>query len=96
MHRTWWTRERVLAGLRRFHQEHGLAPTSTEEWHRLTGHRGARGGGSGTRRRYPSFSGVLRYFATFRQAWMAAGIDTGRAMESWSELGTGICARERG
>jgi hypothetical protein len=86
MHRTWWTRERVLAGLRRFHQEHGLAPTSTEEWHRLTGHRGARGGGSGTRRRYPSFSGVLRYFATFRQAWTAAGIDTGRAMESWSEL----------
>jgi hypothetical protein len=29
---------------------------------------------------------VLRYFATFRQAWTAAGIDTGRAMESWSEL----------
>jgi len=84
--RTWWTRDRVIAGLLRFHQEHGLAPPSTEEWHQLTGRHGARGGGPGTRRPYPSLYAVLRHFDTFRQAWAAAGIDVGRVQESWSEL----------
>jgi len=84
--RTWWTRERVIAGLRRFHQDRGLAPTSTEEWHQLTGKHGGRGGGPGTRRPYPSLYGVLRHFGTFRQAWAAAGIEVGRLQESWSEL----------
>ena len=98
--RTWWTRERVLAGLRRFHAEHGVVPTSTEEWHRLTARRGARGGGPGAHRPYPSFYGVLRYFPTFRQAWSAAGVLIDRAMESWTELddwyvreGTGLIPR---
>ena len=84
--RTWWTRERVIAGLRRFHQDRGLAPTSTEEWHQITGKHGSRHGGPGTRRPYPSLYAVLRHFDTFRQAWAAAGIDVGRVQESWSEL----------
>jgi hypothetical protein len=84
--RTWWTRGRVVDGLRRFYQDCGLAPTSTEEWRRLTGNRGGRGGGPGTRRPYPSPYAVLRYFDTFRQAWAAADIDVGRLLESWSEL----------
>ena len=84
--RSWWTRERVVAGLRRFFQDHGLAPTSTEEWHRITGRHGERGGGHGGRRPYPSLYAVLRHFETFRQAWAAAGVDVGRRQESWTEL----------
>lgn len=96
----WWTRDRVLAGLRRFHREHGLAPTSTEEWQRLTGTPG--GDNSHPERRpYPSFYGVLSHFATFRQAWEAAGVDVDRSYEGWSALedwylyeGTGVLTRE--
>jgi hypothetical protein len=84
--RTWWTRDRVIAGLRRFHRDHDLAPTSTEEWHQITRLHGQRGGGHGGRRRYPSLYAVLRHFDTFRQAWAAAGIDVGRRQESWREL----------
>jgi len=76
----------VIAGLRRFHQDHGLAPTSTEDWHQRTARRGGRGGGSGTRRPYQSQYAVLRHFETFRQAWAAAGVDVDRLQESWSEL----------
>ncbi len=75
-----------MAGLRRFYQDRSVAPTSTEDWHQLTGRHGCRGGGPGTRRPYPSLYAVLRYFDTFRQAWAAAGIDVGRRQESWSEL----------
>ena len=84
--RTWWTRERVVVGLRRFYQDHQFAPTSTEEWHQITGRHGQRGGGHGGRRSYPSLYAVLRHFETFRQAWAAAGIEVGRRQESWSEL----------
>jgi hypothetical protein len=84
--RTWWTRERVVAGLRRFYQDHHVAPTSTEEWHQITGRHGQLGGGHGGRRSYPSLYAVLRHFETFRQAWAAAGINVGRRQESWSEL----------
>jgi hypothetical protein len=83
--RTWWTRERVVAGLRRFYRDQQIAPLSTEEWHQLTG-RHWQGGGLDMRRPYPSPYGVLRYFETFRQAWAAAGINVGRRQESWSEL----------
>ncbi|MBV9596385.1 MAG: hypothetical protein JOZ87_05945 [Chloroflexi bacterium] len=84
--RSWWTRERVIAGLRRFYQDHDLAPTSTEERYRITGRHGQNGGGRGGRRPYPSFYAVLRHFETFRQAWAAAGVDVSRRQESWSEL----------
>ncbi len=84
--RTWWTRERVISGLRRFYQNHQLAPIPTEAWHEITGRHGTRGGGHGGVRRYPSLYAVLRHFDTFRQAWAAAGIDVGRRQESWSEL----------
>jgi hypothetical protein len=84
--RTWWTRERVLAGLRRFYRDHNITPLSTEEWHAITGRHGQRSSGHAGRRPYPSLYAVLRHFDTFRQAWAAAGIDVGRRQESWSEL----------
>jgi ribosomal protein S27E len=82
--RTWWTRERVLAGLKRFHREQGIAPTSTEEWHALTARHGARGCGKVRGRAYPSFYGVLRWWPTFRQAWEAAGVGVDRSWEAWT------------
>jgi hypothetical protein len=72
--------------LRRFYQDHNLAPVSTEEWQRLTGRHGQRGRDHLGRRAYPSFYAVLRHFETFRQAWAATGVDVGRRQEAWSEL----------
>jgi excisionase family DNA binding protein len=82
-HRTWWTRERVVAALRRWHREYGTAPTSTEEWQRLT--KGI-GGRAPQDRPFPSFYGVLRYFRTFPEAWTAAGVDVGRFEQEWTPL----------
>lgn len=81
--RTWWTRERVVAALRRWHREHGTAPTSTETWNELT--RGV-GGRAPQDRPYPSFYGVLRYFRSFPEAWAAAGVDVGRREQEWTPI----------
>lgn len=95
--RTWWTRERVLEGLRRFHADTGLAPTATHEWHEATKGQPR----DPTRRRYPSFYGVLRWYETFRQAWAAAGIHTNRDWEEWTPIedwylreGAGLLSRK--
>ena len=66
--RTWWTRERVLAGLVAFHRATGQAPTTSRGWTGLI-----RRLGHG-QRRYPTAYAVLRHFPTFRAAWKAAGI----------------------
>ena len=78
--RSWWTRERVLVGLRRFWREQGQAPTATWDYHKV-----ARSSARGPRRRYPSFCAVLQYFLSFREAWMAIGVDVDRVHEDWSE-----------
>ncbi len=77
--RVWWTRERVLAGLRRFYREHHAAPTNCDEWAALTM--------SHTlppRRPYPCHATIFRYFPTLRQAWAAAGIRTDRQHEDFT------------
>lgn len=93
---TYWTRERVLAGMRRFHHETGQAPTATHDWQAAT-----RGGARSPHlRRYPSFYGVLRYFRTFREAWAAVGVETDRNHLPWTPVedwylreGVGILTR---
>jgi hypothetical protein len=77
----WWTRARVLEALRRFHARTGTAPTSSEAWQAVT-----RRGGTAPGRRYPSFPSVLSHFATFREAWRAAGVRVDRDHEAWSAL----------
>ena len=79
----WWTRERVVEGLRAFYRAHSVAPASTEHWHALVdlaADRRARG----PARPYPSAYAVLRHFGSFRRAWAAAGVDAGRGAEPWS------------
>lgn len=78
----WWTRERVLEGLRRFYRDFGFAPTATAEYQKRQQFTGASNTGVGNP--YPSSYGVLKYFGTFREAWTAAGIRTDRAWEAWT------------
>src|SRR5262249_11241584 len=53
--RSWWTRERVLAGLVAFHAATGLAPTTSRGWSDLI-HRAGRGA-----RRVPTAYAVMRH-----------------------------------
>jgi len=71
--RTWWTRERVLAGLVTFHRATGQAPTTSRNWASLI-----RRVGHG-QRRFPTAYAVLRHFPNFRAAWTAAGIQLANA-----------------
>jgi hypothetical protein len=66
--RTWWTRERVLAGLLAFHRATDQAPTTSRGWASLIQRGGPR------QRRYPSAYAVRRHFPSFRAAWNAAGV----------------------
>lgn len=79
--RTWWTRERVLAGLLRFYREHRFTPLSTKAWLDVS-----RGIGKGPQRPYPSHYAVLRWFSSFREAWTAAGVDVDRVHEVWQPM----------
>lgn len=95
----WWTKARVIEGMRRFYRDHKFAPTSTEEWHRLT--KGTGGDRSGAGNPYPSFYGVLKYFRSFREAWTVAGIHVNRDWEPWTPeedqfvaQGAGILTRD--
>jgi hypothetical protein len=67
--RTWWTRERVLAGLVAFNQATGQAPTTSRGWSGLIQRMAHQ------QPRMPSAYAVLRHFPNFRAAWTAAGIE---------------------
>lgn len=78
----WWTRDRVVEGLRRFYRDHGTAPTSTEHYAEMT--KGTGSDRTGVGNPYPSFYGVLKYFRTFREAWTAVGVKVNRDYEEWT------------
>ena len=69
--RRYWTRERVLEGLRRFYRDTGELPTGAKAYH-------ARRLSLGTlaRRRYPPFMAVMDYWPSFVAAWKEAGCDS--------------------
>lgn len=78
--RVYWTRERVLEGLREFYEATGEAPTYSVRYFYLT-----RTGRCGPRRRfYPSVATVWRYFRSFREAFSAAGVPMDRHKERWT------------
>jgi hypothetical protein len=78
----WWTKDRVIEGLRRFYRDFGFAPTSTEVYLEHTTGTGA--GRQGVGNPYPSSYPVLKYFSSFREAWTAAGVKVNRDWESWT------------
>lgn len=78
----WWTRERVIEAMRRFYRDRGVAPTSAHGWEVATA--GTAVSHNGYDNPYPSFATVLRHFASFRQAWTAAGVKVNRDWEEWT------------
>lgn len=90
--RSWWTRERVLSGLRRLHADTGHAPNcSGGSYLRLMrelGQSGLKGG----RRRYPTDQAVLRYWPTLAHAWRELGItpDGKRVPTTWRAARGGV------
>jgi hypothetical protein len=78
---TYWNRERVMNGLRLFYKQYGVAPTNTGDYHKMV-----KGTGIEAHRIFPSFYGVLRYFASFREAWTAIGIEVNRSHEPWTDI----------
>ncbi len=79
--RTWWTRQRVLAGLRRFVEDTGQTPIASPRYARLARSRAR----SPRRRRYPSAYAILRHFPTLRAAWEAVGVTIAdRRRAAWS------------
>ncbi len=90
IYRFWWTRERVLEGLRRLHAETGQAPNCTGRGYQRLMRECGQQGLRGARRRYPAESAVLRYWPTLAQAWSAAGITPdGRRVSATSPDGSG-------
>jgi hypothetical protein len=77
---SYWSKERVLNGLRLFYKAYGFAPTSTEAYQAIVKNTGFTYG-----RTFPSFYAVLRYFSSFREAWTAIGVDVNRSEEPWTE-----------
>lgn len=92
---SWWTKERVLLGLQRFHQEMGDAPTGRMAYGRLV--RASEGGRQGAHRRYPSEYAILRHWPSMGEAWRAAGIEVygereegfGQRRREWVDAQTG-------
>jgi len=80
--RAWWTRQRVLAGLRRFVEDTGQTPIAGPRYARLARSRAR----SPRRRRYPSAYAILRHFPRLRAAWEAIGVPiANRRRAAWSD-----------
>lgn len=86
----YWTRERVILGLRRFYEDFGYMPTSTNEYQsrrRFTGRtRDGKLSLQAWHQKYPSIYGVAKYFKTLREAWTAAGFNIDKGNEEWSPM----------
>lgn len=94
---TFWTRDRVIRGLKLFYKNYGFAPCNTADYHSIV-----KDSGMNQQREFPSFYGVLRYFASFREAWTALGVEVNRGWEPWTDVekwylseATGILSRKQ-
>lgn len=84
----YWTRDRIIAGLQRYHADFGFCPTDQgkyAEHSQFTGYDPVTGKPSnlGWHQRYPSANTVLGIFATMREAWEAAGFDVNHSHLEW-------------
>lgn len=101
----WWTRERIIIGMKRFYDDFGFCAISSEKWAEYaqfsaTGQSGAVSN-LGWENRYPSFSTILANFPTLRHAWRAAGFEVDSGHLEWSPIedwfiieSVGILSRE--
>lgn len=74
-YRSWWTRERVLEGLRRLHADTEQVPTCGGQSYRRLMKECGQTGVKGADRLYPTAEAVMRYWPTFVEAWKAAGVE---------------------
>ena len=88
--RTWWTRERVLAGLLRFYRDTGEMPTGEKTYHARV--LPLECGLVGSARRYPPAGTVLRHWPSFVEAWRAAGCASSPAFRPRKQKLTGLLA----
>lgn len=83
-----WTRERVIQGLKNFYADFGFCPTDDGQFndHRSFTGRAPDGRVSlaAWHQRYPSTYGINKFFKSMREAWEAAGFDMNRAFMEWS------------
>lgn len=86
----YWTRERVILGLRRFVKDFGFMPTGTVEFHEKRKFTGRSMDGrlslKAWHQKYPSTYGVGKFFKTMRDAWKAAGFDIDQGYQEWSPM----------
>lgn len=86
----WWTRARVLSGLRRLYLDTGEMPTGQHVYHRLQLRLDE--GRKGSLRRYPPTRSVLRYWPSFAAAWREVGFGANTAFRPRYEALTGLLA----
>lgn len=85
---TYWTRDEVIAGLKRFYKDFRICPTYHGYLDRAQFAPKYRKNGkpdaAGAYGKYPSFPCIRKYFKTFREAWTAAGFEVDRHWEEWT------------
>lgn len=74
IYRSWWTRERVRAGLLRLYADTGHAPNCGDAPYRRLMRELGQHGLKGALRRYPTDASVLRYWPSMAAAWRELGI----------------------
>lgn len=86
----WWTRERVVEGLRRFAEDFGETPSDTDAYDRMKAFTGVVRNGSHSRagheQKYPSGPAIRMYFPTICDAWRAAGYEVTPEDRPWEPL----------
>ncbi|MDQ1592967.1 MAG: ParB family transcriptional regulator, chromosome partitioning protein [Pyrinomonadaceae bacterium] len=97
IYRSWWTRERVLAGLRRLYADTGRAPNCGDATYRRLLREYGQHGLKGGRRHYPTIEAVLCHWPSFAASWKEAGItpDGRRGLTTSSEGSEAGCAWRR-
>ena len=88
--KSFWTRERVLHGLRLFYEDFGYTPLASEAFQDKRAFTGRTPDGRIStlpyHQKYPSMYGVLKHFRSMREAWTAAGFVVDKGYEEWSEM----------
>lgn len=88
--RTYWTRERVIEGMKIFYRDFGFCPTDQGKWAKHQQHTGRDPNGNpsnrGWHQKYPSYASIFNFFASMRDAWRAAGFEVDHGFEEWSAI----------
>ena len=86
----YWTRDEVIAGLKRFYADFGCCPVYAEYTEKISfsPKHDKRGNLSptGAYGKYPGFLSIRKFFGSMREAWTAAGFEVNKHWEEWTPL----------